>query len=376
MRLPMLVPTLILALLGAPAFAHDPPQAPSRAIEFPDVPGYLTLVVDLHTHSVFSDGEVWPTIRVEEARRDGVDLMAVTEHIEYQPHADDIPHPDRNRSFELASGHTHGEHDVIVVNGAEVTRDMPPGHVNAVFLSDANALRTDEAEEAFLAAKAQGAFVFWNHPSWVGQRRDGVALADPKQVALFQQGLIQGIEVANGTMFSNEAMQIALDHQLAILGTSDIHGLIDWDYDVHGGAHRTVTLVFAKERTEESIREALFAQRTAAWTGNTLIGRAFVVRPLVDASLTVEKVARRADNDVIDVTFRNVSDARFELMHRGKARFYDRPSLLGVPPHGTLTVGIAGEPRDKFQLEFDVLNVVTAPGSHPRLSIPIEVPAR
>ena len=38
-------------------------------INFPDVKGRLTLIWDLHTHSVFSDGHVWPNIRVEEALR-------------------------------------------------------------------------------------------------------------------------------------------------------------------------------------------------------------------------------------------------------------------------------------------------------------------
>ena len=44
-------------------------------------------------HSVFSDGSVWPDIRVQEAIRDGLDVIATTEHIEYQPWKDDIPHP-------------------------------------------------------------------------------------------------------------------------------------------------------------------------------------------------------------------------------------------------------------------------------------------
>ncbi|HAO89312.1 MAG TPA: PHP domain-containing protein, partial [Gammaproteobacteria bacterium] len=39
------------------------------------------MVVDLHTHSVFSDGHVWPRIRVGEAIRDGLDAMAGTEHL-------------------------------------------------------------------------------------------------------------------------------------------------------------------------------------------------------------------------------------------------------------------------------------------------------
>ena len=31
-------------------------------ISFPDLPGYVTVKCDLHTHTVFSDGEVWPTV--------------------------------------------------------------------------------------------------------------------------------------------------------------------------------------------------------------------------------------------------------------------------------------------------------------------------
>ena len=62
------------------------------------------LSTDLHIHTVFSDGAVWPSIRVEEARREGLDLIAMTEHLEYQPHEEDIPHPDRNRSYAIASG--------------------------------------------------------------------------------------------------------------------------------------------------------------------------------------------------------------------------------------------------------------------------------
>ena len=47
---------------------HNPKS--NRKIEFPDLPGYKTLVCDLHMHSVFSDGSVWPDIRVQEAIRE------------------------------------------------------------------------------------------------------------------------------------------------------------------------------------------------------------------------------------------------------------------------------------------------------------------
>ena len=65
--------------------------------------GMFWISTDLHIHTVFSDGEVWPSIRVKEAQREGLDLIAITDHLEYQPHAEDIPHPDRNRSFRIAS---------------------------------------------------------------------------------------------------------------------------------------------------------------------------------------------------------------------------------------------------------------------------------
>ena len=111
-----------LALSLVAVTPATPAGAQSRAIEFPDVGGYRTLAVDLHTHSVFSDGSVWPVIRVQESDRDGLALLAVTEHLEHQPRAAGVPNPDRNRSFAVAAEYS-GENapEVIVVNGAEMT---------------------------------------------------------------------------------------------------------------------------------------------------------------------------------------------------------------------------------------------------------------
>ena len=52
----------------------------------PDVPGFKTLKGDFHLHTVFSDGDVWPTVRVSEAWRDGLDVIAITDHNEYHPY--------------------------------------------------------------------------------------------------------------------------------------------------------------------------------------------------------------------------------------------------------------------------------------------------
>ena len=70
---------------------------------------------------------------------------------------------------------------------------------------------------------------------------------------LIAEGLIEGIEIVNDTTSSNEALQLALDYNLTILGTSDIHGIVDWQYQIPSGGHRPVPLVFAREKTKSSL---------------------------------------------------------------------------------------------------------------------------
>jgi len=110
-----------------------------RMMNFPDTDDAKTIISDLHTHSVFSDGHVWPNVRVTEATRDGIDLLAITEHLEYQPHLDHIPHTNRNAAYLEAKKAAKGK-NLIVVSGSEITREMPPGHINAIFLQDSNDL--------------------------------------------------------------------------------------------------------------------------------------------------------------------------------------------------------------------------------------------
>ena len=130
------------------SFTQDHSHVIGRKLKFPDIPGYKTLKCDLHQHTVFSDGSVWPDIRVQEALMDGLDAISLTEHLEYQPHKDDIPHPDRNRSYDIAIKEA-ASHDLVIVKGSEITRKMPPGHCNAVFLSDCNKLLVDDSIQVF-----------------------------------------------------------------------------------------------------------------------------------------------------------------------------------------------------------------------------------
>ena len=355
----------------------------SRELRFPPLEdGRLVLSVDTHTHSVFSDGHVWPTVRVWEANKDRLDAMAITEHLEYQPNRDDIPHPDRNRAFELAvKENKRGRErtDLLVIPGAEITRKYAPGHVNALFIEDTNPLLTvkhrreetyDTALKALRAAKAQQGFMIWNHPAWPRDFPDGVIKISKEQQALFDEGLIQGIEVANGDYFNDSSLQVALDHDLTIIGASDIHGLIDYDYDINGGGHRTVTLAFAIERSVESIATALFRQQTVAVFDRQFIGRENELKTLFTSMVSFERLpARRDDSQQTAVRISNAGPIDIELEVLGDVSLNKSAGYVTVPSHGsTIILVLDHAPSDEIELQLEWLNSWRAPKTHAQIN--------
>jgi hypothetical protein len=346
---------------------------PGRFIDFPDIQGYKTLVCDFHQHTVFSDGNVWPDVRVREALADGLDAIAITDHIEYQPHADDIPFPDRNRVLQIALEAAE-EKDLIVINGAEITRDMPPGHANAIFLTDVNKLVGLDSIEVFREAKRQGAFVIWNHPHWYAQNPTGTAVLTKMHRQMLKEGLIQAIEVVNEKSYSDEALKIAIDNKLVIMGASDVHDLVDWEYNVPEGGHRPVTLVFATEKSERALKEALQKGRTVIWYDNTLIGKKDFLVPLIQQSLYIAKTqimeSYSGKSTVVSVFIENTSDADFILENLKDYTFYDHADVVTVKSHTITMIQVKTLKELKtFNLRFKVLNALTAPNTHPLISL-------
>lgn len=352
-----------------------------RPMRFPDTPdGSLVLTADLHTHSVFSDGEVWPSVRVEEADRDGLDALAFTEHLEHQPKKADIPHPDRNRAYQVATEvAAAGEIDaVMLINGAEITRGMPPGHVNAVFLQDANAVLTDNIEEAVRAANDQGAFVFWNHPNWLPQAPDGVAKIYPLHQELIRAGKLHGVEVANGTLdaYSEHALGIALEYDLTILGTSDIHGLVDWTHNGGHGGHRPLTLVLAPERSPAALKQALFDGKTVAWINDDLIGKAENVEQVVRACLSLEPKAYSPNSSVLDVNLVNRCPLAFTVENTGERTFHNVSDVVRVERYGETKLQVRmNEERRRLALDLTILNTQVRPREHLRATLSADVAA-
>ncbi|MGM0375964.1 MAG: Sb-PDE family phosphodiesterase [Bacteroidota bacterium] len=279
-----------------------------KIIQIPDIPGYTTLKCDFHTHTVFSDGMVWPTVRITEAWQEGLDAIAITDHIEYLPHEEHVK-GDFNSSYEIARPLAE-KLDVILIRGGEITRDMPPGHLNGLFLEDVNALDTSDPEDALQAVVDQDGFVMWNHPGWKAQQHDTCQWMEMHQ-DLFEKGLIHGIEVFNSAEWYPVAIDWCVEKDLTMLGNSDIHDVTSHNYDLENG-HRPMTLVFAEERTRESIREALFEKRTVAWFGDKMIGRKNILTQLFQASLDITENEVSDENQTI-LKVKNMADFPFHL---------------------------------------------------------------
>ncbi len=285
----------MLVLAGISLFGQYHKQ--ESDLYFPDINGLKTLKCDFHIHTVFSDGQVWPEYRVMEAIHDGLDVIAITDHLEYRPHKDDII-GDYNRSYEIAKK-TGDEYGITVIHGAEITRDMPPGHLNALFITDANKLILDSVEDVVAEANRQGAFVYWNHPCWKAQQPDTVVWFDI-HTRLFEKGYIQGIEVVNFSLYCPEAYNWAIEKGLTIIAGSDIHSTTEMS---KFEKHRPVTLVFAKENNPDAIHKSLEKHLTLLFFNETLYGDKDLLSEMLDNSLIITKRFDKDENKIFfDIT--------------------------------------------------------------------------
>jgi len=365
----MLQLLVVLCCLSAVYVAGEKPGIRARSeIHLPDLSGYVTLKCDFHMHTVFSDGAVWPTVRVEEAWREGLDAIAITDHIEYLPRAADVvTSSNRNRSAEIARG-TGAELDIIVIRGSEITRNMPPGHLNAIFLSDANQLAVPEWRDAAKASHQQGAFIFWNHPGWERQlAEDKVVRWYPEHTELLEGKQLHGIEVFNGRSYYPEAHRWALEKKLTMLSNSDIHAPLNLDYHVHAGDRRPMTLVFAEKRTADAIKEALFARRTAVYAENRLIGEEQFLKPLFEKSIQIKKpqITIKGKQRVV-VQIANHSDIDYHLQAGPEIPEVATPKILVLPARKTVLLEVRGKGSDAvgkraLELPYRVTNVLVGP---------------
>lgn len=368
---------LVLVFTGAMLRAQTSGR---QALPVPDVPGFKTLKADFHLHTVFSDGTVWPTVHVQDAWRDGLDVIALTEHAEYTPHAADVK-VDIGRSYVIAKP-LADQLGVILVPGVEITKPDPPAplvlpegsaHFNALFITDPSVLNVpNDLMEALRRAKAQNAFVFWNHPRYRVSR----AIWFPPIARAFDAGLFQGMELVNGPDFYDEAYPWIAERHLTILADSDAHDPVP---PRTATAHRPITLLFAKTADLDGVREALDARRTAAWQGDDVWGAEEYLHGLWTGSIVVETpTVTRKPGVAPFIRLRNVSAIPMHVVVRGAPEWMifsspltlDAESVTFVRPPLTTT---APTGEHHVELTLEVSNLHTAPGQNLAVKLPLTV---
>ena len=174
---------------------------------------------------------------------------------------------------------------------------------------------------------------------------------------MYEKKWLHGMEVCNDDTYYPLAHQWCLDKNLTMLGNTDIH-----DPDLRKQStprdHRTMTLVFAKDRTPEAVKEALFARRTAVWYNNQLIGRQEWLAPLAERAIRVAAPHLRS-KDALWVQIENLCDVDFELDRTGSVG----PGKLSLPAATVSVVKIdtptSGEP---LELAYTAANWLITPG--------------
>ena len=363
---------------------HSRQVSPVRTeIVLPQVNGYNVYKADLHLHTIYSDGDVTPEYRVHEAWNTGLDVVASTEHVEYRRHegnminfmkgyvkdgaepinwrlnsgkaADergiqtDLNHP--VRLYEQ----TAVQYGITVIPGAEITRDpLTVGHYNALFTTDNNTIYDEDPAQSMRNARAQGAIIMQNHPGW--RRKDLSMLEFEKKV--YAEGLIDGIEVMNGAEFYPKALDRAKKDDFFVSSNTDSHKSIYESYGMNG-SFRNMTLILAKDKSLKSLKEALLAKRTLAYSYGTLAGDEKLLKDFFEASVST-RVLSVAKNGTRQVAITNNTSFAYLISFGGN------PTMLH--PFSTLKTGVA-KGKD---LKFTVMNMWYSSEGHPQMVLKVK----
>ena len=375
------------AQLGA--VRHDFTRNATRTeITLPKVKGFNLYTADLHTHTVYSDGDMTPAMRVEEAWRSGLDIIAITDHMEYRRierevyrYMKDYIDPEKqgekwaintnvlnkkpdekgilvdfNVSAEMAAqaGEKFG---ILVIKGVEITRGKL-GDYNAIFTKDNNALYDPNLEQTIRNARAQGAFIFHNHPQYSKKTKTTMP---PHCEDFHAKGLIDGMEIVNGWHHYTNLYDFCFEKGYAPFANSDVHHLLTDRFPGAGkDYYRNMTLILAKKCDEKSIKKAVFAKRTIAYAQNMLIGREDLLQELFKASVKVESLGVVGKSKRVQIT--NLTSLPYSFKWaKGK-----EGAVYGL---GTTIINV---PADCSELEFEVTNMHFGKDKSPKVAFKLK----
>lgn len=303
-------------------------------IILPQVNGYNIYKGDFHIHTSFSDARVSPAGRVDEAWRDGLDVIAITDHYEGRYGEKRMlkvlaPYNKDGKAIKYQSGfdancikadfnEIHQDavdrrdklgYEMTIIKGCEMARNSKThGHFCCLFLEDINTVYDFDLKEAFKKVHKQGGLVVHNHPAW---NRDTSAKT-PFHEEVYSAGLIDGVEVANGYSFYPHIIRRCREEKLFMLGCTDVHGMTAHKY-TDCGSFRTMTFIFAKENTEKAIKEALLKRRTIAYSGGELFGEEEWLKAYLNAAVECRILGENNDGKSCTYLLTNHTSITYRL---------------------------------------------------------------
>lgn len=363
--------------------------AERREIILPTIDGYTLYKADFHTHTIYSDGDVTPRQRVREAWYDGLDIVAITDHLEIRTYEKfmlkvlapynktsepfkyqnagiankkDKSYPvmaDLNAAYNEAVYYTKRENlPIMVVRGTEIWRATKSiGEFNALFLKDINAICHEDLFESFRRVKEQGGLIMHNHP---GYTRTTTAIAEGEQARAYEEGWIDGVEAVNSTTLYPAIIRRCVERGLFMAANSDAHRPTSHDWHAGGDFFRTMTFVMAKSCTEEDIKEALKAGRTIGYTANNLIGKQEYLVAFINEAVNCRVIAEDKKKGEVTYSLTNCCSVPF-ILHRGN-------SIHTLAPFTTRNFTL----KDGKLPRFVVDNMWHANEQHPTVVIAID----
>lgn len=362
--------------------------AERREIILPTIDGYTLYKADFHTHTIYSDGDVTPRQRVREAWYDGLDIVAITDHLEIRtyekfmlkvlsPYSTGKPfkyqnagiankkdksYPvmaNLNAAYDEAVYYTERENlPIMVVRGTEIWRNTKSiGEFNALFLKDINAICHEDLFESFRRVKEQGGLIMHNHP---GYTRTTTEIAEGEQARAYAEGWIDGVEAVNSTTLYPGIISRCLDRNLFIAANTDAHRPTSHDWPAGGEFFRTMTFIMAKSCTEEDIKEALKAGRTIGYTANNLVGSEKLLAAFINEAVTCRIVAENKKKGEVTYSLTNCCSIPF-ILHRGN-------SIHTLDPFTTRNFTLKEGTLPKFVVD----NMWHANEQHPTITIALD----
>lgn len=350
----------------------------------PQVDGLNCYTADLHVHTNFSDGNLTPEERVKEAWIDGLDILAITDHIEtrkgeramlkflkgYAPDKEKgfepintrcsrgVPADERgivsdlNYSVSAAQKAAKAYPELTIIKGTEISREpVHIGHYCALFTKDNNTIYSTDDAQTIRNARAQGAIITHNHPGWERTSTDYTEF----EKKIYAEGLIDGIEVSNSRNFYPEIVRRAVEKKLYVVSATDCHSSTASIF-ANKNYYRDMTLIFAKDKSEKELRKALLSQKTLGYCGGYIIGEESLLTKFFRASVTAKSAGKTKKGYHLVLT--NTTSFAYVLNNNG--------TIIKLPAHSSVSATIASK-----KAVFTVENMYHVDEKHPTIELTI-----